>query len=205
MINVLVSSFDFIWLPMLWVYSHCKLVNSFTAVTVFRRQNLTSIDVRFWRIKSVPVLKVLRHAGKQPASKTRNILCQKCTSGCQYDGGVIVVPCQAIVVDQLSIAARNGTPQPQHIVYNYKLNAGPHSDALAWCWRLHFPRFPFGSVQTSWKRQPNVRLALTQHLRLKPSIKPTPTSRHLVFFRVAWYWERGKLEYPQQLQQYLAC
>ena len=39
MINVLVSSFDFIWLPMLWVYSHRKLVNSFTAVTVFRRQN----------------------------------------------------------------------------------------------------------------------------------------------------------------------
>ena len=39
-INVLVSSFWFIWIPMLWVY-------------------LTSTDVRFWRIKTVPALKGL--------------------------------------------------------------------------------------------------------------------------------------------------
>ena len=33
--------------------------NSFSAWTVFRRQNLTSADVRFWRLKTVPALKGL--------------------------------------------------------------------------------------------------------------------------------------------------
>ena len=32
---------------MLWVYGHYIFFNSFSAVTVFRRQNLTSLDVRF--------------------------------------------------------------------------------------------------------------------------------------------------------------
>ena len=36
-------------------------VNSFSAGTVFRRQNLTSTDVRFWRIKTIPVLKELKY------------------------------------------------------------------------------------------------------------------------------------------------
>ena len=46
--NVLVSSFRFIWIPMIWVYGSIQIFNTFSAVTVFRRQNLTSIDVSFW-------------------------------------------------------------------------------------------------------------------------------------------------------------
>ena len=56
-INVLFSSFWFIWIPMLWVYGHYKYFNSFSAGIVFIRQNLTSVDVIFWRIKMVPALK----------------------------------------------------------------------------------------------------------------------------------------------------
>ena len=36
-------------------------VNSFSAETAFRRQNLTSVDVRLLRLKTVPVLKGSRH------------------------------------------------------------------------------------------------------------------------------------------------
>ena len=42
------DSFHFIW--------H-RQMNSFSAGTVFRRNNLTSTDVRFWRLKTVPALK----------------------------------------------------------------------------------------------------------------------------------------------------
>ena len=55
-INVLVFSFLFIWIPMLWVYGHYKYFNSFSAGTIFIRQNLTSTDVWFWRIKTIPAL-----------------------------------------------------------------------------------------------------------------------------------------------------
>ena len=43
--NVLVSSFRFVWIPMLWVYGHCKYFYSYSARIDFRRQNrrLTSI------------------------------------------------------------------------------------------------------------------------------------------------------------------
>ena len=58
-INVLVISFWFIWIPMLWVCDHYKYFNSFSAGTVFIRQNLPSTDVRSWRLKSVPALKEL--------------------------------------------------------------------------------------------------------------------------------------------------
>ena len=54
-INVLVSSFRFIWIPRLWVYGHYKYFNSFIVGIDFIRQNLTSMDVR----KSVPALKGL--------------------------------------------------------------------------------------------------------------------------------------------------
>ena len=57
--NVLVSYFRFIWIPMLWVYRHYKYFISFGAGNVFICQNLTSTDVRFWRIKTVPALKGL--------------------------------------------------------------------------------------------------------------------------------------------------
>ena len=33
----------------------------FSAGTVFIRQNMTSADVRFWRIKTVPALKELKY------------------------------------------------------------------------------------------------------------------------------------------------
>ena len=55
-ITVLVSSFWFIWIPMLWVYDHYNYFKSYSAENDFRRQNLTSTDVRFWRLKSVPAL-----------------------------------------------------------------------------------------------------------------------------------------------------
>ena len=54
---LIVISFCFIWIPMLWFYDQYKCLNSFSAGTVFIRQNLTSTDVRFWRIKRVPALK----------------------------------------------------------------------------------------------------------------------------------------------------
>ena len=57
-IHVLVSPFRFLWIPMLWVYGHTYF-NSHSAGIVFLRQNLTSTDVRFWRIKTVPALKGL--------------------------------------------------------------------------------------------------------------------------------------------------
>ena len=47
-INVLVSSFRFIWIPLLWVYCHYKLLIL-----------SASTDVRFWRLKTVPDLKGL--------------------------------------------------------------------------------------------------------------------------------------------------
>ena len=51
--NVLVISFRFFWIPMLLLVSgHCKHLLSFSAGIDFRRQNLTSMDVRFLRLKS---------------------------------------------------------------------------------------------------------------------------------------------------------
>ena len=44
----------------LWVYGHYKYVYSYSAGIDFSRQNLTSTDVRFWRLKSVPALKELK-------------------------------------------------------------------------------------------------------------------------------------------------
>ena len=52
------QSFWFIWIPMLWVYSHYKYAYSYSAGSDFSRQNLTSTDVRFWRLESVPALSV---------------------------------------------------------------------------------------------------------------------------------------------------
>ena len=41
----------------IWVYCLLKYFNSFSAGIDFIRHNLTSLDVRFWRIKKVPALK----------------------------------------------------------------------------------------------------------------------------------------------------
>ena len=60
-INVLVISFWFIWIPMLWVYGHYKYVYSYSTGIDFSRQNLTSTDVRFWRLKSIPALQGLKN------------------------------------------------------------------------------------------------------------------------------------------------
>ena len=46
-------------MTMLRVYGHYKYIIGFSAEIVFRRQNLTSVDVRLWRLKTVPVLKGL--------------------------------------------------------------------------------------------------------------------------------------------------
>ena len=56
LMNDLLSSFRFIWIPMLWVYDHQKYFYSFSAGIDFRRQNLTSTDVSFWWLKSIPAL-----------------------------------------------------------------------------------------------------------------------------------------------------
>ena len=45
--NICLSSFWFIWIPMLWVYGHYKDFYSYSAGIDFRRQNLTSTDARF--------------------------------------------------------------------------------------------------------------------------------------------------------------
>ena len=55
-INVLVSSFWFIWIPVLWGYDHYKYFDSYSARIDFRHQNLMSTDVRFWRLKSILAL-----------------------------------------------------------------------------------------------------------------------------------------------------
>ena len=55
-INVLVISFRFIWIPMLWVYYQYEYVYSYSAGIDFIRHNLTSTDVRLWRLKSIPAL-----------------------------------------------------------------------------------------------------------------------------------------------------
>ena len=57
-LNVLVSSFWFTWMLILWFYGNYKYFNSFSAGTVFVFI-LTSTDVRFWRKKTVTTLKEL--------------------------------------------------------------------------------------------------------------------------------------------------
>ena len=74
--NVLVSSFRFIWISMLWVYEHYKYVYSFRAVIDLRCQNLTSADVRLWRLKLIPALNgliVLTHITPFCKSKLKGI------------------------------------------------------------------------------------------------------------------------------------
>ena len=44
---------------MLWVYGHYEYFYFYSAGIDFSRQNLTSTDVRFWRLKSIPALKGL--------------------------------------------------------------------------------------------------------------------------------------------------
>ena len=56
LINILVSFFRSIWIPMLWVYGQSKYFYFYSAGIVFSRQNLPSRDVRFWRLKSIPAL-----------------------------------------------------------------------------------------------------------------------------------------------------
>ena len=41
---VLISSFCFIWIPMLWTYGNRKYFNYFSAGIDFRRHNMTSKD-----------------------------------------------------------------------------------------------------------------------------------------------------------------
>ena len=64
--HILVNSFLYILIHMLLVYGYYKHFNSFSAGTVFMRRNLTSVDVRFWRIKTVPALKGLNMSVKSP-------------------------------------------------------------------------------------------------------------------------------------------
>ena len=56
---LVISSFRFILISMLWVYGHYKYFNNFSVGTVVKRQNLTSTDVRFWCLKAIPALQGL--------------------------------------------------------------------------------------------------------------------------------------------------
>ena len=58
-INVLVGNFRSISIPMLWVYGYFKYFYSYIAGIDFRHHNLTSVDVRLRRLKSIPALEVL--------------------------------------------------------------------------------------------------------------------------------------------------
>ena len=44
---------------MFWVYDHSKYFNSFSAGIVCIRQNLTTTDIRFCHVKTLPALKGL--------------------------------------------------------------------------------------------------------------------------------------------------
>ena len=59
-INVLVlSSFRFIWIPMLWVvYGHYKYLNCFSVETFFIRQNLTLTELRVYCHYKIVILLV---------------------------------------------------------------------------------------------------------------------------------------------------
>ena len=85
-LNVLSSSSRFIWIPMLCVYGYYNsalfeylcygstviiIVNSFSAGIDFRRQNLTSIDVKIWRPSLVPALKGLNQKKPTAVGKIR--------------------------------------------------------------------------------------------------------------------------------------
>ena len=59
-IHASVSSFRFIWIPMLLVHGHYTYFYSDSAGIDFSRQNVTYVsDVSFWRLKTVPALKRL--------------------------------------------------------------------------------------------------------------------------------------------------
>ena len=90
LINVLASSSCFIWISMLWVYGQYKYFNSSSAGTVFIRQNLTSTDVRFWHMKTVPALKELK-------CSTFNELITQSTYKWTEDCGKVVWPCVLIL------------------------------------------------------------------------------------------------------------
>ena len=60
-INVLVSYFLFIWIPMLWVYGYYKYFYSYSAGIDFRRQILTpKVDHRTVRFKIVHISGLLQ-------------------------------------------------------------------------------------------------------------------------------------------------
>ena len=79
-IKILLSSLLFIWIPMLWVYGHYKYFNSVSVGNVFIRQNLTSTDVRFWRLKTVPVMKGLMLEQHQTRIASTSRICWVLTS-----------------------------------------------------------------------------------------------------------------------------
>ena len=78
----LVSSFCFIWIPMLQVYGHYKYFDSFSAGIIFRHQNLTSIkfwhqnltSIKFWRLKTVPTLRGLRRWMSWNFNRNKDVL-----------------------------------------------------------------------------------------------------------------------------------
>ena len=54
--EIIINVINVIWIPMLCVYRHYKYLYSYSAGIDLRRHILTSTDVIFWRIKSMPAL-----------------------------------------------------------------------------------------------------------------------------------------------------
>ena len=99
-INGLVSSFRFILIiHVLWVCDHYIYIISFSTGGDFRRQNLTSTDVRFWHLKSIPALKGLITSGvsdayfQDPARYAdTDFFCEYvCLNGCIFPAGTTVL------------------------------------------------------------------------------------------------------------------
>ena len=75
LINVLVSYFPILWKLILWNNGHCKYIYSYCAGIDFRRQNLTSTDVRFRRLNLIPALYGLSIANRWTLWKNMFRLC----------------------------------------------------------------------------------------------------------------------------------
>ena len=72
----IVSSFCFIWIPMIWVYGHFKFL-----IILVRWSSLEK-NVRFWHLKTVPVLKGSTRDWRNAETKDTTILLKQCQRFC---------------------------------------------------------------------------------------------------------------------------
>ena len=87
-LNGLVSSFRFIWIPMLWVNGHYKYSYSYSAGIDFRRQNLTTkVDPRAERVKliSMVCIKLISALGVEDRQRAVWYGIREVTPACEGD------------------------------------------------------------------------------------------------------------------------